>query len=211
VKLHPFLIVLLVLGAGALLIPVLSPAPSVCTVQFEALKKSLAGVFFPIEKDGKKQRAAFKSSIQLCREGNSRGACMSFFDSVNSLNLQVNLMEASCLGDLKSTELTDFFKSAFDLYLQLGWGDFPVKVGQFSWLTSTEVKQFCQVKRHLQQIAGAELLEDRFTMVAATLPGVGQALDLFSCEDCSTEEASAQRLSSQSARNRSLLIVKCSN
>lgn len=209
-KLQPGAIVVLVLGLGIAFFSMVSTKPSSCTIQYEGLKKAIKGQFAFAE-EGSSKREMFSASITSCRFGNSKGACLKFFELVQALQLQLNLMDKSCLSDLNSTEVKSYLGRAFNLFIQLGWGERPTEVGQFSWLSQAEVALFCQVKGQLVQMAGEASLDAQFKQVAPSLPGLDKELEAVACDKCTPEQLAGQANAISRAKSLSLLMVKCQN
>lgn len=155
-----------ILVVGTLVIALIAiviyrPLEDECAVQGKVFDRNTKGLLFPFKTASKKiQFAKIPQLRDVCREGNSIGACAQYLESWYKVSNELRLMNDHC--KVKYSEENEGFlgqvSSALQVISLAAWGEKPPAgpAERAGWLTETDIKTFCQIKNLYSLLAGEE-------------------------------------------------------
>lgn len=158
------LLVFLILGAALIFFVVNDPLRDECEIQSSLFIKNTTGFLTPEvlkNKNKTTQFPQFNYFRDRCREGNSIGSCEDFLTGLKGLAAELKFFKDKC--QIKYvTEHEDFvvqLTQALQIIALVAWGDKPPKGIQdrLGWLTESNLKTFCALRRSYLTVAGEEL------------------------------------------------------
>ncbi len=154
---------MLVLGVLSLALAFIifkNPMADECEVQAKNFDRNTKGLLFPVKIKNKIQFAKLTPLRDICRDGNSIGACSDYFEGLRKVSSEFKLMSDQC--KLKYAELNEGFlpqiRAALKVMALVAWGEKPPAgpAERMGWLTEPDTRSFCQLKKIYSTIAGEE-------------------------------------------------------
>lgn len=171
-------LVFAVLILGTMLIIYSNPPHTVCTSQKEIFIKTQQGVLYA-QNMGKKgnKPPIYRQALELCRNGNSPGACFEWFASVKKLLSELNSLQQECkieMGEIP--EVRTALMDSVEVMVRLAWGTKPpTGLGdRYGWLDLGDIAMFCEIKKYFTEAYGEELWNQKRLQVYQKLPGAYQ-------------------------------------
>lgn len=148
---------LLILCGGVGLLILADPPVSVCRSQMEALQSKLIPFVYPDPKRRIKTKTGFESSEEMCKLGNSPGACRELFDEVRKVLSEFETLNNECWTELTSVgPVVGVLRETVGLMAQIAWGDSAPKdrVDKLAWFDAYHLNTFCQIKKAWIRMSG---------------------------------------------------------
>ncbi len=145
------LLVGIILAIAIALFVINDPLRDECAVQTKIFERNTRGILSAIRTNKKIQFAKIKPMRDLCREGNSVGACSEYFQALRSVSTELKVFNSKCQikyavdhGDVVSE-----IGSALKTMALVAWGDKPPASlsERAGWLTEPDLKTFCTLKK----------------------------------------------------------------
>lgn len=220
-------LVLGVLAIALVFIVLNDPLKDECEVQAKVFDRNTKGLLFPIRIKNKVQFAKLPALKDICREGNSIGACSDYLEGLRKVSSELRFMKDHC--KVKYAETNEGFLAQIGSALQVmslvAWGEKPPAgpSERLGWLSEADVRSFCQLKKTYATIAGEEGFESIRNIVytqfpdqwsESVLPGQEEQADNRNPENRPRALKSAANpngtLSSRDIFERSLFSIRCS-
>lgn len=215
-----------VLVIALVLIVLNDPLKDECEVQAKIFDRNTKGLLFPFKVKNKVQYAKLTPLRDICRDGNSIGACSEYFEGLRKVSSELKLMNDNC--KLKYSEANEGFLpqlgSAIRVMALVAWGEKPPAgpAERMGWLTEPDLRSFCNLKKSYIAIVG----EEKYLSVRngvyeeypdvwpeSVLPNEGAEGDNRKPEDRPLAMKSASnpkgKLSSREIFERSLFSIRC--
>lgn len=154
------ILVLVILGGALAFMVYNDPLKDECEIQAKVFERNTKGILKGVKIKNKIQFAKISPQRDICRDGNSRGACSDYFDSLRSIATELKSMSDKC--KIKYAENNEGFlaqlSSALQVMSLVAWGDKPPSgpSERAGWLAEPDLKTFCGLKRTYVLIAGEE-------------------------------------------------------
>lgn len=157
-------IVILVLTLGLAFIVFNNPMKNGCDVEIDNFSNRIEGVVTN-SRTSKKRLAVseIKRSIDLCKKGNSQGACADYFAALKKMSDALMFFKSSCSVNLMESEkfadiLPATMKDGLKIMALVAWGEQPPEsVGaKLGWLTIQDLQTFCRLKLKFEESFGEE-------------------------------------------------------
>ncbi len=150
-------IAFVVITLGILYIVLTDPPHDKCDRQKEVFKTHQEGGIYVnpkhVIKGSEDKTTPFERQYNVCFSSNRPGACFEYFAKLKKLMADLDTVSEECLAkvvDQKSVKQA--LDKSLKLMTQIGWGSAPpTRTGQFSWLDSSDIALFCQLKHMYQQ------------------------------------------------------------
>lgn len=143
-------VVTLALGTALAVIFLIKPPHTPCESQVEVLKKSQTDFLFLDPSKAYKKTTGFEKSLELCKFGNSSGACLDFFAGVKRLHQELVSTASACEQNLiEVPEVKKALWTALELFVRLAWGSVAPKAAseREGWLDSSLLSTYCDLKK----------------------------------------------------------------
>jgi len=190
----------LVFGAltlGILVMFVVQPPATVCDAQVEQFKETQVPHLFLLKKKKYDTTIKWESHIEMCKQGNSPGACLELFNGMRKLLRDLNAVSNQCLQDVGG--LVPVKKSIWEtmtLMLKIAWGEKPPasQYEKMAWFDLSHMEIFCKLQKKSVEIYSKEQWDSYREKTMAELPGFAQigrngvwplSLFSFSCDQLS--------------------------
>jgi hypothetical protein len=197
----------LVLTVGTALILFFGESYDVCNAQAESLIESQKGAIFPGKGKKKSLKPLLPKQIEICKLGNSSGACFEMFETLSSLMADIRLRDSAC--NLKMYEVEAVQKAlamGTELIVQLAWfsrGADPISSTR-GWLGVSEVTTFCQMINFQEEVLGPEEWGVKKNEILSRL-----LTAITSSQSSISGGAKAQPPDFESLSQQSLFSIKC--
>lgn len=154
---------ILVLGSISLALVFIvlnNPMTDECEVQAKNFERNTKGLLYSTKVKNKTQFAKLNPLRDICRDGNSIGACSDYFEGLRKVSSEFNLMNDNC--KLKYSEANEGFlpqiRSGIKVLALVAWGEKPPAgpAERLGWLTEPDIRSFCQLKKAYVKITGEE-------------------------------------------------------
>lgn len=207
---------ILVLGAfliGIGFLYVSNPPYTKCQTQIEILNKNLEGEVFA--KQGKRLLFSPKLTrkIELCKNGNSPGACFEMFGSARKFMREVRNFDQECYEDLGSVgEIKNAMVQTMTLMAQVAWGEQPPDGPdkRFNWFEPTDLVLFCDLRDSYRRIYGEESFIELQNFAYSKLPGEPPQFQDGKCVNCEFRKPATKVFPPKEIWRRSLFSTQCS-
>lgn len=137
-----------------------NPMADECEVQAKNFDRNTKGLLFPVKIKNKIQFAKLTPLRDICRDGNSIGACSDYFEGLRKVSSEFKLMSDQC--KIKYSEANEGFlsqiRAALKVMALVAWGEKPPAgpAERMGWLTEPDVRSFCHLKKAYITVAGEE-------------------------------------------------------
>ncbi len=154
------ILVLGILSLALAFIVFKNPMTDECEVQAKNFDRNTKGLLFPVKVKNKIQFAKLTPLRDICRDGNSIGACSDYLEGLRKVSNEFKLMSDHC--KIKYAELNEGFlpqiRSAIKVMALVAWGEKPPAgpAERMGWLTEPDLRSFCHLKKSYTTIAGEE-------------------------------------------------------
>lgn len=219
---RPILVILvLLLGIGSFFY--LNPPHTVCDTEFETFIRSQRGVIFPSQVKKRKIPPLLTKARNLCREGNSSGACYEYFKALRGMSRGILDSSSECrLQIYENPEIQKTLKNGMQLIVNLAWGESPPEttgLEKLGWFGEFDVATYCSVKNSIFLSIGEEAWIEFRNSLMGQLPGEKstQPNNVESVKSISEEPSVAPRkkaiefMSQQDVFSKSIFSVRCEN
>ncbi|MBC7741395.1 MAG: hypothetical protein H7061_04305 [Bdellovibrionaceae bacterium] len=154
------------------------PLRDECEVQAKIFENHTKGILTAEKIKGRTQFPKIEYWRDLCRDGNSEGACEDYFSGLKITTQAVGSMNEKCQLTYaqKNPDLLTQVSQAIQIMALIAWGEKPPEglSNRLGWLTESHLKTFCSLKRFYQLAAGEEnflpLREKVYNMFPAPWP-----------------------------------------
>lgn len=167
-------IAFIAIAIGVFFIFILNPPYDQCKIQIESFKESQQGFLYPKPTKLSSSPASFQKLYDNCKKTNNPGGCFTFFDQMQELLRDSDMVPLSCTKKLASVPALKLAVwKALELTVQLAWGEKPPAsyVQRLSWLSRQEVKIYCELKQKAIDIYGKPEWDNFREKMFKTLPG----------------------------------------
>jgi len=138
-----------------------NPLQDGCDVQVTNFTRSVRGILTGYKTSKKlTQFAQLENFKNLCREGNSAGACENYYDALKKITSAFILVENKCFPKLVEAfeNLPKVVSNGIQIMALNAWGEAPpsnvsVRLG---WLTESDIYTFCRLRRQYVRLASEE-------------------------------------------------------
>lgn len=189
-KIPRHILVIIVLGAGALLIFLGDPPKDICDTQVDVFFQSQKGNMTSLKGA---VSGFWKRSAKYCSEAKTLGGCAEFHSSVKNILRDIDITSYECIPRLLEQEgLLSTLQNSMSLMVKLAWGEAPPELGPsvYGWMSMQELGIYCRLKLYLERALGEEKWEVFARGVIKKLP-------------------QSDQLSFQESFDRSLFSVRC--
>ncbi|OFZ31902.1 MAG: hypothetical protein A2622_11830 [Bdellovibrionales bacterium RIFCSPHIGHO2_01_FULL_40_29] len=161
-RIPKFGLVLGVLILALIFIVVYNPLKDECEVKTAIFLKDMRGITSATRIKGKIQYPQIQFWKDRCREGNSIGACEDYFVGLRKLTKALKVYPEQC--QVKFAEENPWFQKniieGIMVMALVAWGQEPPAgiSERAGWLTESDVKTFCFLKRSIVNLIGEEQL-----------------------------------------------------
>ncbi len=155
----PLLVFVVLCGALAFFI-YNDPLKDECDIQAQVFERNTKGILTAVRKNKKIQFAQINFMRDRCKEGNTIGACVEYFDSLAKIVGEFKVMNQKC--QIKYAESNEFFLNSISQGLRVmslvAWGEKPPAglADRMGWLNETHIKTFCGLKKAFSIFAEEE-------------------------------------------------------
>ncbi|MCB0368318.1 MAG: hypothetical protein KDD45_02490 [Bdellovibrionales bacterium] len=205
-KYLPFVIIFL----GSLFFFWSDPPHSICSTEILSYKRSLKGAVYAYQDKKNIIPATITSAMATCRSGKSSGSCISYFDIINSMIINTNQVETSCLPELYADpNVMKYLKNFFLISSALAWGDEVPKESQTNWFSESNLLVFCKVKKSLKEYLPEEEYEGLVNTALSSFP---YKILSFEYKEDSVEYQNNKailKMNKQDVYNKSILSLRC--
>ena len=136
------------------------PLKDECDVQGQIFDKNTRGIVSKVKRKGKTQFAQIVYWRDLCKEGNSAGACEDYFNGLNTITKEMKSLSGKCQAKYveKNEDFLSHITQAMQIIPMLAWGEKPPEglSSRLGWLTEVNVRTFCALKNTYLSVAGEE-------------------------------------------------------
>jgi hypothetical protein len=206
------LIVILAILGGVLLVFFGQAPHTPCDSQKEIFLESQKGLLFPkIEKRQKIAAQYFRFS-EVCRAGMKPGSCYELFAVLRRTLRELQAAPQDCSEQFSEIpELRRALQESIEVMTLIAWGSRPPEDGQqkFSWLETSDLALFCQLKRSYIRIFGQEPFEELRQRIQSQLPGESVVVVDGKCLNCNSRKSAPEILSDEEIRSKSLFSAHC--
>jgi hypothetical protein len=108
----------ILLGIGLFFI--LQPPHTICDTQRESLKENQRGILFPIKRGKTTTAGRIQRALEVCRFGNSSGACFEYFDILRRASVAVKNVSQECYGSMMGIPIEKYIRT--EQYHEAGEG-----------------------------------------------------------------------------------------
>lgn len=153
-------LVALVLVVGLVFIVLNDPLKDECEVQAKKFDRNTKGLLFSTKVKNKIQFAKLPGLKDICRQGNSLGACSDYLEGLRQVANELKFMNDNC--KVKYAQENEGFLSQISSALQVmalvAWGERPPTgpAERAGWLAEPDIKSFCNLKKTFILLAGEE-------------------------------------------------------
>jgi hypothetical protein len=186
-------LVFLALFVSLMVIMIISPPHTPCQSQLEVFRNNQTGFLYLDKKKSYMKTTGYQKSVEVCKYGNSPGACLDFFSGIKQVVKDLEFMPSECAGDVTSESIVNSAVwESIELMVQLSWGNRAPSsyLERQGWLDTYHLGVFCDLKRLLVTSYG----KDRWNQFVNTqLKNLPQA----------------QQLSRNESWQRSILSFSC--
>ena len=136
------------------------PLRDECAVQAKIFERNTKGILSAVRTNKKIQFAKIRPMRDLCREGNSIGACADYFGALRTVSGELKVFSEKCQKkyavDHESTVAE--IGSALKTMALVAWGEKPpASISERAgWLTEPDLRSFCSLKKSYLNLAGEE-------------------------------------------------------
>lgn len=154
-------LVLGVLGLGLLFIVSQNPLQDGCTVEVENFNRNVKGVLVGFKnKKGKTQLPTIDAYKDLCKEGNSPGACENYYENLRKVTDSLRLTDEKCTLKLReeNPQIIKVLSQGIQIMALNAWGERP-PAGineRLGWLAQNDVYTFCRLRAQLVRFSDEE-------------------------------------------------------
>ena len=151
----------------------IQPPITFCDIQMEAINETLKKGFYTDDKRGKYGKSV-NHAFKHCLKSNSSGGCYDIFSRFKFFEKQIRTLPEECGPSPASSSIKKALKKALRLFAKIAWGDKPPenRYSKLSWLDTSDVGLYCQMKRHYRRLYGDEEWKIFSWSVIPTLPEV---------------------------------------
>ena len=136
------------------------PLRDECAIQAKIFERNTKGILSAIRTNKKIQFSKIKPLRELCREGNSIGACSDYFEALRTVANELKVFNAKCQvkyavdHEVFVTEMG----SALKTMALVAWGDKPpASISERGgWLSEPDIKTFCSLKKNYLNMVSEE-------------------------------------------------------
>jgi hypothetical protein len=156
------------------------PLKDECDVKIRTFKNNTKGIISSTKINKKIQFAKLDYAQNICREGNSLGACMQYFDNLNIVAKETKALTQKCLvrysEELDLDDSLDEFTKKYSMAIRImalaAWGSQPPEQSdKLGWLNEGHLRTFCSIKKSFVDFAGVEALDSIKARVYNEYPG----------------------------------------
>lgn len=157
---RPLLVVVVLVGALAVIISQ-NPMKDGCEPEVDGFTRQVRGVLVGYKtKSSKTQFAQINTYRDLCKEGNSAGACENYFRALKKIADGLVLVEDKCLPKLleEYEGLVVNLSQGIKIMALTAWGAEPPSgvATRLGWLSEGDIYTFCRLKNKLIELTTAE-------------------------------------------------------
>ena len=154
------LLVFVVLVLAIALFVYNEPLGDECKIQAKVFERNTKGILTGIKRNGKIQFAMLVAMRDRCREGNSVGACTDYFNALKKIATELKTFNDKCQikYSLENESFIDNLSNALKIMSLVAWGERPPGsvAERAGWLTESQLKTFCAIKKSYLLLAGEE-------------------------------------------------------
>ncbi len=136
------------------------PLRDECTVQSKIFERNTKGILSAIRTNKKIQFSKIKPLRELCREGNSIGACSDYFEALRTIANELKVFNSKCQVKYATEHevVVAEIGSALKTMALVAWGvKPPASISERAgWLTEPEIKTFCSLKKYYSNMVSEE-------------------------------------------------------
>ncbi len=209
---HKGLVVFFILLFGVLSFFLIQEPHSPCDTTFESFRKAQEGFLFPKTIKSVTRQPLYKKTIEMCKLGNSPGACYEHFNGLKKVMRDVSGIPNSCGDHLsKLPELSSLISENLKLMIEIAWGESPPASNyeKTNWLEASDLALFCQLRDEWIRLAGDENYTEFKTKIQNGLPGEKPTFADGECTNCDRRKKAIQLLSIEEIWKVSLLSLDC--
>lgn len=157
------ILAILALVVGFVFIILNDPPKSICTVQLDLFKDSQKHFLYSETIKNIRRPPDIDGELNTCRSSNSPGGCNELFFNLRRLTKEITSEPSQCGTTIGAEpEVNKYLWRSYRLMVELAWGS-RAPAGyesRFSWMDSSDLALFCDLKDTLLKLYG----EDRYRL-----------------------------------------------
>ena len=172
------ILVVVCISLCILFIIIHDPPRTLCTTQLEAFKEEVGTYLFidPLKQSQAKDelKSGFQKDRDYCQNINSAGGCYEFFFNLKNMLRNLDAVSSECQSSMgKLKEVKQALWETLDLMVRIAWGGTPPQgiYDKYSWMDTSDISLFCQVKRFYQSLYPPKAWKDLQENTLKSLPG----------------------------------------
>lgn len=169
------ILAVLALLVGFIFIVLNDPPKSICSVQLENFKEAQKRFLYSDTVNNVRRPALIEQLLITCRTSNSPGGCNELFLKLRTLSKDLSSVPSQCSSTIGGeSEVTNYLWKSYRLIVELAWGAKPPMgyESRFSWLDSSDLALFCDLKKNISTIYGEDRHRRFQEEMFSSLPGV---------------------------------------
>ncbi len=138
-----------------------NPLQDGCDVQVTNFNRSVRGILVGYKtKKNLTQYAQIENFKNLCREGNSAGACENYYEALKKITSGFKIVDSKCVPKLIENyeNLPKVISNGIQVMALNAWGEVPPSgvSERLGWLSEIEIYTFCRLKNQYVTLTSDE-------------------------------------------------------